>query len=208
MSLYDHLGVRADATPEEIKRAGRAAQKRTHPDAGGDPAEFQKVQNALVVLLDPAKRQHYDRTGEEQTIGPEAHEIAEAHALVGTLTAQAMGDDPRYTNLPEKIAEAIRRTRQQMMVSKEQTERNRDKAAEKLEGFLKRLKRKAPGEDVVRATLEGELRRITMDAAAGIARFETHIRVCDRALAMVEGYEYELEARPQPGYPPTLSWMR
>lgn len=45
------LGVGAEATADEIKRAFRAAALRTHPDRGGDEAAFIDVKRALDVAL-------------------------------------------------------------------------------------------------------------------------------------------------------------
>lgn len=44
------LGVGADASAEEIKRAFRAAALRTHPDRGGDEAAFIDAKRALDVV--------------------------------------------------------------------------------------------------------------------------------------------------------------
>ncbi len=65
--LYELLGVRPDATDEEIKRAYRRRARELHPDAnGGDPvaeAKFKEVSFAYEVLRDPERRARYDRFG-------------------------------------------------------------------------------------------------------------------------------------------------
>jgi curved DNA-binding protein CbpA len=48
------LGLGAEATPEEIKRAFREAALRTHPDRGGDDAAFIDVRRAYEVALGAA----------------------------------------------------------------------------------------------------------------------------------------------------------
>jgi len=45
------LGLGADATAEELKRAFRAVALRTHPDRGGDDAAFIDAKRALDVAL-------------------------------------------------------------------------------------------------------------------------------------------------------------
>ena len=45
------LGVDDTASKDEIKTAWRRRVKQTHPDAGGDTQEFQKVQEAYKVLF-------------------------------------------------------------------------------------------------------------------------------------------------------------
>jgi molecular chaperone DnaJ len=65
--LYAVLGLRPDATPEEIKRAYRARAREHHPDAGGDADRFKEVTHAYEVLSDDQRRVRYDRTGDDGT---------------------------------------------------------------------------------------------------------------------------------------------
>ena len=44
---HEVLGVSPDAPREVIEAAGKAMQRKTHPDAGGSDAEFQEVQEAI-----------------------------------------------------------------------------------------------------------------------------------------------------------------
>jgi molecular chaperone DnaJ len=60
---YRVLGVRNEATPEEIKSAYRRRARESHPDRTGTGAEsFREVQEAYELLSDPARRGAYDRT--------------------------------------------------------------------------------------------------------------------------------------------------
>ncbi|MDJ1372287.1 J domain-containing protein [Gulosibacter molinativorax] len=59
-NLYDVLGVAPAATDEEIRRAGRRKQRETHPDLGGNAAEFTRVRLAVEVLADPRHRAEHD----------------------------------------------------------------------------------------------------------------------------------------------------
>lgn len=45
-SPFEVLGVRRDATPQELKSAFRALCKQHHPDVGGDPQKFIEVKEA------------------------------------------------------------------------------------------------------------------------------------------------------------------
>jgi curved DNA-binding protein CbpA len=46
MDHYNTLGVLRDASQEEIKIAYRKLAMTHHPDRGGNPAEFQKLNDA------------------------------------------------------------------------------------------------------------------------------------------------------------------
>ncbi len=63
--FYGVLGVPANATPEQIKRAYRKLAKKWHPDANpGDKSSaerFKEISEAHAVLSDPARRKQYDQ---------------------------------------------------------------------------------------------------------------------------------------------------
>ena len=63
--LYAQLGVSKDADTNEIKKAFKKLAMTHHPDKGGDPEEFKKIQHAHEVLTDENKRRMYDMTGSE-----------------------------------------------------------------------------------------------------------------------------------------------
>jgi molecular chaperone DnaJ len=60
---YDLLGVKKDASADEIKKAFRRAAVEHHPDRGGDEAKFKEVNEAYDVLKDSDKRKRYDQFG-------------------------------------------------------------------------------------------------------------------------------------------------
>jgi hypothetical protein len=63
MNRYDVLGIRDDATPEEVKKAYRKLAAKTHPDRNGEDMTplFRSVQDAYETLSNPLKRAAYDR---------------------------------------------------------------------------------------------------------------------------------------------------
>jgi molecular chaperone DnaJ len=61
---YEVLGVKKDASPDEIKKAYRRLAVQHHPDKeGGDETKFKEASEAYDVLKDSQKRQRYDQFG-------------------------------------------------------------------------------------------------------------------------------------------------
>ncbi len=52
MINFDILGVKPDATLEEIKKAYKKLASKTHPDKGGDPEQFKKILKAYTELVE------------------------------------------------------------------------------------------------------------------------------------------------------------
>jgi DnaJ family protein A protein 2 len=63
--FYEILEVPQNAGQDDIKKQYRKKVIKLHPDKGGDPEEFKKLQAAYEVLSNPEKREIYDKYGIE-----------------------------------------------------------------------------------------------------------------------------------------------
>lgn len=62
---YATLGVKRDASADDIKKAYRKLAHQHHPDKkGGNEARFKEINEAYQVLSDPDKKARYDRYGD------------------------------------------------------------------------------------------------------------------------------------------------
>lgn len=68
---YEVLGLDRSASAEEIKKAYRNLAKKYHPDFNKDDREaekkFNEIKEAYDVLIDPQKRDQYDRFGHQES---------------------------------------------------------------------------------------------------------------------------------------------
>jgi molecular chaperone DnaJ len=81
-NYYLILGVKRDATLEEIRTAYRQQAKELHPDYyGQDSGPFIDLQEAYAILSDPARRRAYDNTYRQETAQPSGLRRARAEPL-------------------------------------------------------------------------------------------------------------------------------
>lgn len=57
---YQTLGLKPDATADQIKKAYRSLAMKHHPDRGGDQAKFKDISVAYETLSDPQRKAEYD----------------------------------------------------------------------------------------------------------------------------------------------------
>lgn len=60
INYYEVLGLKPNATADEIKAKFRELAQKHHPDRGGDKLKFQEINEAYQILSDPKKRKTFD----------------------------------------------------------------------------------------------------------------------------------------------------
>lgn len=104
---YNILGVKRDASAEDVKRAYRKLARRWHPDHNPDgaaEARFKDITEAYKVLSEPEKRARYDRLGALYTDDGRPPKPEAVNEMVGTMLGNLFrwrssekGEDLRYT---------------------------------------------------------------------------------------------------------------
>jgi DnaJ domain len=180
---YDVLRVDPAATLGDIKAAYWRRAKDTHPDSGGSAQEFGDVKLAQMVLSDPDRRAHYDRTGEVEEPAPDNIEQG-ALGLIGVMlkTVLAAEKDPiecdlvalMKAHLVAEIAELNRK----LKVIQRSIER-----AERMRG---RFRRNKPGDNTIEQVIDweiGEFKRSIVMNEAGVKQRE-------RAVELLRDYDF------------------
>ena len=67
-NLYDYLQLTPYASFEEIRHNYRRLALQFHPDKGGDPEAFGRIQAAYEILSDEFLRNVYDNSGLEEAL--------------------------------------------------------------------------------------------------------------------------------------------
>jgi len=181
---YEILGVRRDATDDQVKAAYRRRAKTTHPDSGGDPAAFSRVQKAYELLLDPVRRKVFDDTGYDvelaDPIDLQALMVIERLVNQLTLDEREPGTFDPLARMRSDLSEEMRKAR----FSKRELERH----ASRIEHHLERLE-KRPATDILGSMLRARIKAIS----TAIGETEAKIKASERACEMLYDYTYEVD---------------
>ena len=87
IDYYSVLGLKKDASADDIKKAYRKLARKYHPDLNPDDKEshqkFQQINEANEVLSDPEKRKKYDTYGEHWQHGEEYEKARQQQSQSG-----------------------------------------------------------------------------------------------------------------------------
>ncbi len=180
MSLYDELGVKKEADAAEIRRAYRKKASKTHPDKGGSSEAFQRVQHAYALLTDPARRQRYDETGQDNELP--SIQTAAQQQLAGIIIGLVEAEEKNILVRAREIILNGKRLGQEGI-------KGEDRKIQQIERTLKKLVCKEGATDFLRVALETLLQQHKASREIGVFA----IAMGDEMLKLLVAYEYEVE---------------
>lgn len=188
MTLYSDLGVPPDADHHAIKKAYRSKARATHPDLGGDTASFQAVSHAYEVLSDPARRSHYDKTGDHGQAAADV-ELQNMLALLAQYVLSAVANAPSVKTVD--IRAAVKTHIGAEIAKFMQDQGNAKAQAAKVLEAGRRFKRKqnAAGEDLVHMILDGQTQTITR----ALTELDAQIAFRKRLVELIDSYSYAVD---------------
>ena len=173
---YEVLGLRPQASLEEIKAAYKRKAQAAHPDReGGSAEEMESL--TWGILQDVDKRAFWDAFGAE--LGPEG--------LAGEGKREAEKALLGAVDLPRNMLQHARRLILDRLEAGSLTIRRLEASRKRAEGHLKRL---SGGSGKVQAMISGEIEAIQKD----IAKEQWINRVMVEALTELSNYGYEEES--------------
>ena len=190
---YKTMNLKRTATPEEIRAAYISLAKIHHPDAGGDPEDFKRLQAAFDLLSDPEKRGLYDATGCVRGDPESDNKILAFQNLCniwGELVLQIPANELPYVD----IVDTIRRTLfdalskyERELAQLQDDEVKLKKAQEVIEKKLKRKKK--PTENLFTMVIKRRLE----ENLIGRQPVEKKLAVVRVAIELINDYEFEVE---------------
>lgn len=106
MNLYEILGIKKNASQDDIKKSYRNLSKKHHPDKGGNGEKFNEINGAYMVLVDPQKRKHYDETGDIPKDNEQGRINTELVNLF-FIVIQSKGDNIKYVDIFKEMLNMI-----------------------------------------------------------------------------------------------------
>jgi DnaJ domain len=199
LNPYDELGVARDATEADVRKAYRKKAKSTHPDSGGDPAEWSRVCTSLAVLTDPKKRKTFDDTGRIEEDRPDndraaALQIIEMH--MGTICNDFIQSEFRPDKDPRRmdVIKVIRGNVRDEIAAAKIGIKGGEKVVTFMRDMAKRFtqaKTAAVGEpDPIGHRLELQIR----NAEEQIAGIRASVRQRELVLTILDGYQFKADS--------------
>jgi curved DNA-binding protein CbpA len=189
---YAELDIPRDANAATVNAAFRKKSKRAHPDAGGTAEEFDKLSKCRAVLLDPKRREDYDRTGKMEDPEPDnAQAKAMQLAVQGVMAVMAalekQGLKPEEHDV---VAMAITDLKMQISQAKKKCAEGR-KEAEKASKMAKRFSSKTANQpSFIRKSIEARADEVLR----AVRNDEKDIEAAETAVSLLKNETFEKES--------------
>ncbi len=188
MNHYETLGLKPNASAEEIKSAWRRKAAEHHPDReGGDAAQMARVNAAYACLGDAARRQAYDAAG---CVDDDLDVEREAGSLLTRLFSDALdhGSNALVSDVRAQLLD--HRSRHAAQLS--QVKVSNRKLAKQRESVLY----KGLGTNIAHRLIDDRLQQLkSMEQETNQA-----LAMIDRALVLLDEYESLVDEPPATTY--------
>lgn len=186
--LYELLGLEKGAHESRIKAAYRTLCKAAHPDKGGDPEEFNRIQFAYDLLMNRDRRDRYDRTGRTDDVKVTPAVITKmventVAAMISAERPDGSTDDPTWENIRDKVIATIKGSRREIMANL----RREEKKLVRLENLAKRFKSKTDADPVGDAFAAQRIR-----IKAEVHKFQDALELNHQMADLFDSYDYEV----------------
>jgi DnaJ-class molecular chaperone len=197
---YQTLNINKTATDAEVERAFKQAAKRTHPDKpGGSKEKFNEAVRSKQLLLDPARRKHYDQTGNFTDPEPDNSANFPISLIMNIITnaaarfANNVGGDPTQTNLLDHVRKQLTDT-----LNKGKLQRaTHQKVADTLKQIEQRLKQKVRRKKSVSPMLKLAIVAQAAAVERDVAKLDPQIEAHERALKLLDDWTFEVATTEQ-----------
>lgn len=192
--LYAVLGVKHDATKEEIHDAFKKLAKTHHPDVNnGDDAFFKVMKRAHDVLMDDQKREVFDRYGFVDG-GQDVNHVMQAFDALGQIILNTLPginiERLPYNDLIAEFRKLVKEARANAEKQTGEIKKHLGNVEEIKSVLSKRLKRKEattpdPFMTACNKALEGLQQQLKF--------IETDLKVKDVMMKILDEYTFDVE---------------
>jgi DnaJ-class molecular chaperone len=186
---YDVFGIAEDAPAALIERTYKSLVKKHHPDNGGDPNMFNKIQQAAEILRDPERRKQYDENGFSPKDRPDAI-YANAIERVAKFFIESLDTMVNQNQNMDQFdlvkgghiffQNEIRNCQVNIL--------NMKRRVKQYEKAIKRLRTKRKS-DVIKNMLTSHIASMHQ----GVATVEGQIKISEKAIEVLSDYEFSAD---------------
>lgn len=196
---FDVLGLPADASLKDIKRAFRKIALEAHPDGSHpDVDRFQEAERAHHVLTNPELRRRYDERGETGEVGPTQigdEDDLQIQAQVRTVLGMVVDRtnvDVVHSDILQLVSAQLR------VVGNDLRGRMKKELArlERIQTIEKRLRRTKGADSLDDFAVKIAFSQLLGEQRVPVEMLEHEFLLYQRTVAVFEAMAYDFEERP------------